>query len=70
MHYFKNESDAKNVSAALGGVSLETVDWVRPYDSTPGMYNCLVFVMYAMLYDIIYLFILCDIMYDMSYHVM
>lgn len=36
MHYFKSEADAKNVSASLGGVSLETMDWVRPYDSTPG----------------------------------
>lgn len=36
LHYFKTEADAKNVSTALGGVSLETVDWVRPYDSAPG----------------------------------
>lgn len=36
MHYFKTEADSKNVSASLGGVSLETVDWVRPYDNTPG----------------------------------
>ena len=36
MHYFKTEADAKNISTALGGVSLETMDWVRPYDSTPG----------------------------------
>ncbi len=36
LHYFKSESDAKNVSTSLGGVSLDTVDWVRPYDNTPG----------------------------------
>ena len=36
LHYFKTEADALNVSASLGGISLETVDWVRPYDSTPG----------------------------------
>lgn len=32
--YFKQSSDAD--SAALGSVSLETADWVRPYDSSAG----------------------------------
>ena len=40
LHYFKTEADSKNVSTALGGVSLETVDWVRPYDSTAGVCVC------------------------------
>lgn len=42
LHYYKTEADGKDMSASLGGVSLETIQWVRPYDNAPGtLFHCL-----------------------------